>query len=73
MYGLSFHLALMLVHIFFCKITRAVINYLRDLGLRAASFVDDGCLAVQRCDIDNQKSLLFYTLDNLGFFVNALL
>lgn len=55
---------------FFSKITRAVITYLRSVGLRVASYVDDGCLAAQYCDMDTHKSLLLNTLDSLGFFVN---
>lgn len=55
---------------FFTKITRVVITYLRNLGLRLASYVDDGCLAAQCCDMNFQKSLLLSTLDNLGFVVN---
>lgn len=45
---------------YFCKITRAFVNHLRDLGLRIGAYVDDGCLAAQPRHSFTQKGAPFY-------------
>ena len=56
---------------FFCKILRPVIQYLRQLGLKIVSYVDDFLVADKRDKIFVAKNILLNTLKALGYIINT--
>ena len=54
----------------FCKTVRPVVQYLRAQGLRLVAYVDDLILMLSPTCMDEQKTLLVQTLENLGWIIN---
>ena len=54
----------------FCKTVRPVVQYLRAQGLRLVAYVDDFILMSSPTCMDEHKTLLVQTLENLGWIIN---
>ena len=68
--GVSYRLVGVTAHIFFGKILKPVVQYLRSHGVRLVLYVDDFLILGQSEEIENNLKFVITTLKNLAWTIN---